>query len=972
MRKVGSGLRNRTTNAQARCWLAAACALVVYLFSPAALAQQPAGDGRSPIRTIYIAPTSHYDFGFVEPPDQVRERAARHIDEVIRVAESDPNFRWTIESVWQINEWIKRAKTRTSVLPKDKQKIARLINLIKSGRIALSSSWGSLHTDFMGAEMLNRLCYDYATLKRSYGVETEMAMMDDVPGHPSSVPSALAGSGMRYLVVGANAFLGAATSVAPGKVPFYWQSPDGSRVLTWVSQGQRGGYVEALTDFYLDPFSLDPYTGKTPYDMFNPGAGKKTPLQIMEEGVAALRKRYADAGYGYDAVMAMYSHDFVEPTNVANLERAVKLWNERHDSPKLKIATPPEFFRYIESKYSAQLPTFRGEWSGVWSEAKTQSPQISAMARYAHDHTPAAETLWSAIAAMRGIPFPAGNMATLYDLLFTYAEHSGAGNTGWPQLNERALLEEQNSQYVRDMRRAEKEVDLLFAQGLQLLAQPARDEAPRDPPAPNVWPLIVYNPLAWRRSDVVTIAPPEPRRKIISIRDAANNQPVAFDIDETGHAIFIARDAPALGYMTFNVETAPGAMTSTLRESPPTLQTENKNFRVRLRPDGNIQSIVDLTRGDGGREIVNDRGELPFNQLLRVEGQEPSVIAYPSAPVITVRRGGILTRIGIARDRSAFPLTTITLYDDLDRIELRNETDADKLPFAGGASWHDSYYFAFPFALSTQNLTVRRGGQKWFDRLPDDYLPGARRDSVSTQRIIGMSDSDGAVMLAHRQSFHFVFPSYIKVHPSPKGAPAEFPAMFTGKWPLREATLYARAFRRGNQADTADLGVTNLSTVEPGLGARYAFDFALRAVSGGFDEVAAWRLGADFNTPFRAAYVTVAPAVPQRSFFAVSQPNVDIIAVKPFSDKVVQGEVSAVPLNPNANRVFTIRLQEFAGRAATVSVNTPMKARAASLLNLTEDRVLQNLSSIAPLTVSLRPYETVTLRVEFEPDPESK
>ena len=41
----------------------------------------------SSIKTIYITPLSHYDFGFVEPPDQVRERAARHIDEVIRVAE---------------------------------------------------------------------------------------------------------------------------------------------------------------------------------------------------------------------------------------------------------------------------------------------------------------------------------------------------------------------------------------------------------------------------------------------------------------------------------------------------------------------------------------------------------------------------------------------------------------------------------------------------------------------------------------------------------------------------------------------------------------------------------------------------------------------------------------------------------------------------------------------------------------------
>ena len=82
----------------------------------------------SSIKTIYITPTSHYDFGFVEAPDAVRERAARHIDEVLRVAESDPDFRWTIESVWQLNEWLKRQKKPTSVLPKDKEKIKELWN----------------------------------------------------------------------------------------------------------------------------------------------------------------------------------------------------------------------------------------------------------------------------------------------------------------------------------------------------------------------------------------------------------------------------------------------------------------------------------------------------------------------------------------------------------------------------------------------------------------------------------------------------------------------------------------------------------------------------------------------------------------------------------------------------------------------------------------------------------------------------
>lgn len=222
-------------------------------------------------------------------------------------------------------------------------------------------------------------------------------------------------------------------------------------------------------------------------------------------------------------------------------------------------------------------------------------------------------------------------------------------------------------------------------------------------------------------------------------------------------------------------------------------------------------------------------------------------------------------------------------------------------------------------------------------------------------------------MLAHRQSFHFVFPSYVKARPSAKGAPAELPAMFTGNWPLREATLYSRAFRRGNQADTHDLGVTNLMTLEPGLGQRYIFDYALNAATGNFDEVAAWRFGSTFNVPLRTIYVTAPPAVSERSYFGVDQLNVEIATVKQLADTAVHGEVSANPLNPKANRMFVIRLQEFAGRATTTQVTTPVKVRAAAMLNMTEDRVLESVATVSPLTVKLKPYETVTLRIEIEP-----
>ena len=918
---------------------------------------------KSSIKTIYITPLSHYDFGFVEAPDAVRERAARHIDEVIRVAEENPEFRWTIESVWQVNEWLKRQKKPTSVLPKDKEKIARLMNLIKSGRINLSTAWGSMHTDFMGAEELNRLCYDYTTLNRSYGVFSEVALMDDVPGHPTSVPSVLAGSGTKYLVTGANLFIGVATSLAPGKVPFYWESPDGSRVLTWISQGKRGGYVEALTDFYLDPYSLDPYTDKTPFDMFNPElAGKKKDIEIMEIGVTEFLNRYNTAGYKYDAAMAMYAHDFIEPTDVINLAKAVKLWNNKHDEVKLKIATPTDFLKYIETKYAAQLPTFRGEWSGLWSEAKTQSPRISALARYNHDHAPAAESLWSAVAMTRNIPAPVGNFSSVYDWMLTYDEHSGAGNNGWPQLNSRGPLEEQNRQYVGYMESATAETDLLFRQGIGILAQLSRFDNVPQASNPNSRTVTVYNGLSWSRNDVVKLAAPGEGQKITAIRDLANKAEVKFDTDENGKAVFVAKNIPAFGYSTYEVTTASGKFVSSMI-STPGRAIRNASFSVEIRPDGNVRSIKDL---NAEREIVSEKGELPFNDLLRVEGSDASRVLYPLAAQISVKKGTQMMQVVIRRERSVFPLTTISIYDGLDRVEIHNELDPKQMNFVGGnGNWNDSYYFAFPFNLSANNLKVMRGGQKWFDKLPDDYLPDARRDAVTTQHLLGMTDGVGTALLAHRQAFHWVYPGYVATNVRAKDAPKELPAMFKGKFPLPEATIYSRAFRSSNQADTHDKGIVNMVTVEPGLSGNYVYDYAV-AADKFFFPVTAWRLGAAFNLPLRAEYVTVPPIQLSRSFFSVDQPNVDIVTVKPFSDSVIRGEVSAAPLNPQSNKIFVIRLQEFAGNASTVKVSLPAGIKSASLVSLTEDKILQTISQLAPLTIEMRPYQTATVKFEME------
>ena len=119
-----------------------------------AAAQKPAN-----IKTVYIMPSSHWDLGFVAPPEQILPRLKPHIDEVIANAKADPEFRWTIESAWQVREWLNRTQD-----PKQIQEFADLVN---KGQIQLSASWGSMHSEFMGAEELNRLPYDRDCLVRS-------------------------------------------------------------------------------------------------------------------------------------------------------------------------------------------------------------------------------------------------------------------------------------------------------------------------------------------------------------------------------------------------------------------------------------------------------------------------------------------------------------------------------------------------------------------------------------------------------------------------------------------------------------------------------------------------------------------------------------------------------------------------------------------------------------------------------------
>lgn len=889
-------------------------ALLISLTAMALGSPQKAADSAThKIKTIYVIPGSHWDLGFTAPPEEVLPKLKPHIDEVIANCKADPEFRWTIESVWQLREWLARTN--------DPQQVAELVALVNKGQIQVSAVWGSMHTEFMSSEQINRLVYDMKTIKRQYGIKTDFAMMDDVPGFTSRLPQVLAKSGVKYFVNGSNLFLFGGTSLSPGQVPFHWQSPDGSSVLTWQTQSKLGGYTEAMADYYIDALSLEPYTKEHFYPKEWEGL---PPMEIMQRGVDKLLKKYEDAGYTHDAVMLLYLHDSISSSlEKDHLLPSVRAWNAAGKEPRIVVATPAEFFHHLESEGS-KFPSYAGDWSGLWSEVKTNSPKVSANARWAQDHLPAAEMLWALLTFREGTSFPAGNVDSAAENLMKYDEHSGAAQVGWPKLMSRQETDKQNSEYVGYTRSAREDVQQLISTGMRTLFAQKTDAVATEN-------IVVFNPLSWSRSDTVAVTTQS--EKPVVVRDLQTNKFVPSERISPREIAFVASDVPGTGYRTYAVE--PGN-SSPLKVSGTKGRTrlENEYYRVDLREqDGSIIRIVDK---QAGTDLLNPASAEKLNSLQR--WQWAANLPVPLGSVKLAREDTALySRLVINRPGTVWPQTVITLPTPSKRVEISNTLDRSQMPYVASLQPAEYYSFEFPFAFSASaDVWVENGAG--FQRIPDDYLPGARTDAVASQHALiltGMSSKKRlTVVLAHRQSFF----SYLPGMPGTKGKSQFF------------NTVKAIAIRKQDQGDTRDLGMVNFDELEPGLeNTPLQFDFAITSEPGSADLVSSYRAGLGFDVPLIAEALPphTAPAATSGYFFAIDSPNVVMLAFKPSADG-----------DPNH---YTLRLQEISGKACRTTVTSVLPVTQAELTDMTEWNVISQVG--LPIKVSLQPNETVTLRL---------
>jgi hypothetical protein len=669
---------------------------------------------------VFYAPNEHLDVGYTDYRSKVAEVHARSMDELLRVLDAHPKYRFNLDGSWIADQWLDLRSTRHT---------AQLLPHVRAGQVGMNAFYSSIATEYPSLEESFRNLYLSKELEQSLGIPFDFALVSDVPSVSWSVPSVLASAGIRYFANGGNQDRGPMVVHGHWSVrsPFWWEGPDGQRVLAWFSSHYH--QFKAL-------FGLPPA----------PESGKG--------GLARFLKSYQQAGYVPDAVL-LYG------TEVENLPTEyddacfVERWNAEFAWPKIITCQFSDFFRYIEHLYATNLPVVRGTGGAYWADNFGIIAAATSRDRANQARAVAAESMAALTCALAPkLRFSRELDREIWRDLLLYAEHNfGIGGLNdKPECDEAVgIVREKEDQTVR----AQWNIDKLLRRGLSQLADQIETEGQN---------LIVFNPLAWKRGGLVRYQVPAGT----TLTNLTTRQLTEFEVvaEKDGFQTirFLAADVPPLGYQVYRFGRGRA------RHVPPAGQpasntVENRYYRITLAPArAAISSIYDK---ELGRELVDSSSPYMANEYLfvsgggteagRGRGAEDTQLLHPfrwlPPAELTIHRsenGGLLgvektpwgQRVRLSASALHTPRieTEILLPDARKELEVRNAIQVDLL-YAKQAS-----YFAFPWALAKP--TFRYDIPNGFVNPARDLLEGGCSDWFAVQHLVNAEDSGLAISVA--------------------------------------------------------------------------------------------------------------------------------------------------------------------------------------------------------------------------------
>ncbi len=524
-----------------------------------------AGQNRN-VEEVIVVFKTHFDIGFTDLAKNVVQRyRTTMIDHALDVVEAskslpaDQRFVWTVPG-WPMTKILEDWDGQTA---ERKQKVW---DAFKAGRFVVHALPYTLHTESTELEDLVRGMGYSSKLCREIGKELpHAAKMTDVPSHSCVLPTLLKHAGVDFLHLGCNP-----ASQSP-QVPlmYWWEGPDGSRLLTmYVGQDYGTGLIP-------------------PEDWPH-----KTWLAMIMTGD---------------------NHGPPSPEAVKSL--LGKAQRELPSDVKVRFGTLDDFAAAILAE-KPDLPVIHGDMPDAWIHGQMTSPVESGAARRARPLIVAAESVNTLLKSW-GVETPgnADEIAAAFDNSIRYAEHTWAINThyirprrSYGEQFEKELKEGRFARYDESWREkgthglnVEELVSASLNRDLKVLAGAVDVAGER---------IVVYNAHPWPRDGVVNLNILDFAGK--SVKDLVSGVSVPVSVHKDDMVTFVAKDVPAMGYRTYKVSKDVFNASSDLVVNKHANVIENRFFKVTLKPKaGSIASVIDKRTN---RELVDKNSEYDFGQ----------------------------------------------------------------------------------------------------------------------------------------------------------------------------------------------------------------------------------------------------------------------------------------------------------------------------------------------------------------------
>ncbi len=619
--------------------------------------------------TFHETGNSHIDAAWLWPRTETVDVVRRTFSTALQLMDEYPTYTYT-QSAAQYNAWI------AEKYPQMNDEIKKRI---QEGRWeVVGGMWVEPDLNMPDGESTARsILIGKRWYEKHYGVDVRIGWNPDSFGYNWQLPQIYKKSGIDYFVTQKMSWND--TNQLPFKL-FWWESPDGSKVLTYFPRG--------YANRSLNPVRL---------------SADLKQARIYSPGMTEMMDLYGvgDHGGGPTRVMLDEGLHWMEPDKIV---------------PKMQFGTAAAYFSTVEKEVAPDspqwnyrtiadgyheppappagevaIPTWKDELylefhRGVFTTQANHKRNMRESSEWALNAEKYASLAW-----LDGNAYPGEELTDVWKKITFNQFHDLAAGSGIGVIYKDAQ---------RDYDQVRWATQEISSKALKTIAAQADTRVAR------AVPIFVFNPLGWDRSGIVTVDVQMPSAtKHISVLDSRgrvlpsevlSNDPKT----NTFHLAVDAKDVPSVGYEVLHAVPVKRAFASDLHVTGTTL--ENADLRVAVDPKtGCITSLYDkkahfetLAAGACGNELQAFKDKPKKFDAWNIDpgtlDQTPTNLTMADS-VQVIEKGPMRGVVRVTRtwQHSKF-VQDIVLYAGADEVDVVNDID-----------WHETHVLLkAAFALS--------------------------------------------------------------------------------------------------------------------------------------------------------------------------------------------------------------------------------------------------------------------------------